>query len=209
MSLTEYNLKDFMNILASKEPAPGGGSASALAGAMGAALASMVANLTVGKEKYVEQEPLMQKIIQEADAIQKEFIKLIDLDTEAFNKVGAVFKMPKNSEEEKKKRQDAMQNALKDATITPLTIMEKALLSLRLIDEALGKTNPSAESDFGVGALCLKAAMQGGWLNVKINLGSIKEQEFVAKYTKEGEGILSEGLFLADKIYLRVLKSLS
>lgn len=209
MSLIEYNLKDFMNILASKEPAPGGGSASALAGAMGAALASMVANLTIGKERYVNQEPLMQKIIQEAGILQKEFIELIDLDTEAFNQVGAVFKMPKDTEEEKKTRQDAMQSALENATITPLAIMEKALQSLQLIDEALGKTNPSAESDFGVGALCLKAAMQGGWLNMKINLGCIKDREFVVKYTRKGQCILVDGIALADKIYLQVLESLN
>ncbi|RNC28503.1 MAG: Methenyltetrahydrofolate cyclohydrolase [Candidatus Dichloromethanomonas elyunquensis] len=209
MSLTEYNLKEFISILASKEPAPGGGSASALAGAVGAALALMVANLTLGKEQYIHQEPLMQKIIWEAGNLQKEFIELIDLDTEAFNQVGAVFEMPKDSAEEKKKRQAAMQSALKYATMTPLAIMEKALMSLRLIDEALGKTNPSAESDFGVGALCLKAAMQGGWLNMKINLGCIKDQEFVIKYTREGESILVEGLSLADKIYRQVLESLN
>lgn len=208
MVLSDLTINEFIDSLASKEPAPGGGSASALAGAAGTALVLMVANLTAGKEKFKDQELLMEEILREAGNIRQEMIALIDRDTEAFNKVAAVFKMPKDTAEEKEKRQQAMQEALKAAAIVPYGIMEKALEALYIVKKALGHTNPAAASDLGVSALCLKTALQGAWLNVKINLAGIKDSEFTAKYGQDGERILAQGVSLADSIYQEVLKTL-
>lgn len=208
MLLSEYNIKDFISILASKEPAPGGGAASALVGAVGNALSSMVANLTLGKQKFQGKESLMQEILREGGELQKTLISLIDKDTEAFNQVAGVFKMPKDTEEQKAVRSKAMQKALKEATLVPFSIMEKSVSALRLHEKALGNSNPAAVSDLGVGALCLKTALQGGWLNVKINLNSIKDTDFVREYESKGQKLLDEGMKLADRIFQQVLENL-
>lgn len=209
MKLVEKNIQEFIEILASKEPAPGGGSASALCGAVGTSLLTMVANLTHGKEKFKDEEPLMKSILTDADLIIKEFLYLVDQDTEAFQKVSAVFSMPKDSDEEKTKRREAMQNALKYASIVPLNMMVKAVEALKLLDKAVGHSNPSAISDLGVGAIALKTALQGAWLNVKINLSSIKDGEYVNDMAKKGEKLLNDGNMIADKVYETVLESLT
>ncbi len=206
--MVNSSIKKFLNILASEEPAPGGGAASALVGAVGTALLSMVANLTVGKQKFKVSEHLMKELLEEASKLQEELTRLISEDAEAFNKVAEVFKMPKNTEEEKAKRKQKMQEALKFATQVPFNIMEKTVEALRLHEKSLGHTNPSAISDTGVGVLCLKAALKGAWLNVKINLNSITDKEFVQNQDKESQKLLNEGISIADKVYEAVLQSL-
>ncbi len=208
MLLSEMQINKFMEVLASPEPAPGGGSASALAGAVGTALGAMVASLTAGKEKYREHDALMQEILSQAKILVTEFSNLIDKDTAAFNKVADVFKMAKETEEDKVKRKAALEEALKDATMVPFCMMEKALESLRLLEKALGKSNTNAVSDLGVGALNLKTALLGAWLNVLINLSGIKDAAFVSKYRQKGERILTEAAALADNVYEEVEKSL-
>lgn len=206
--MVNSSIKKFLNILASEEPAPGGGAASALVGAVGTALLSMVANLTVGKQKFKASEHLMKELLEEASKLQEELTRLISEDAEAFNKVAEVFKMPKNTEEEKANRKQKMQEALKFATQVPFNIMEKTVEALRLHEKSLGHTNPSAISDTGVGVLCLKAALKGAWLNVKINLNSITDKEFVQNQDKESQKLLNEGISIADKVYEAVLQSL-
>lgn len=208
MKLTELKTKEFVEMLASEAPAPGGGSASALFGALGTALVSMVANLTTGKEKYADHEELMQEVLKETNALIRSFNDLIEKDTEVYNAVGAVLSMPKSTDEEKALRKEAMQNALKDATIVPYQMMEEAAKTLVVLKKALGNSNPNAVSDLGVGALGLKAAMQGAWLNVKINLGSIKDEAFVAEYAAKGEKLLEENIQLADDLYKAVEEQL-
>ncbi|TYP52433.1 cyclodeaminase/cyclohydrolase family protein [Thermosediminibacter litoriperuensis] len=206
MTLSEFNIKDFVSILASKEPAPGGGSASALVGAVGSALSSMVANLTLGKEKYKDKEPLMLEILKEGKELQDSLISMIDKDTGAFNRVAEVFKMPKDTEEQKAARSEAMQKALKEATLVPFTVMEMCMFALELHNKALGNSNTSAVSDLGVGALCLKTALQGAWLNVKINLNGIKDAGFAAEIEARARKMLEEGTKIADNIYRKVLE---
>ncbi|MGB9857405.1 MAG: cyclodeaminase/cyclohydrolase family protein [Dictyoglomaceae bacterium] len=204
MPIVNRTVEEFIMLLASKEPAPGGGSASALLGAIGSALSSMVANLTIGKEKFKEQEPLLEEILKESENLQKEFLSLIEEDTNAFNKVSRVYKMPKDTEEQKDVRNETLERALKDATLVPLSIMEKSLSALKLLEKSIGNTNPNAISDIGVSALCLKSALQGGWLNIIINLKSIKDEDFVRDITKKAEALLSEGIKIADYIYSQV-----
>lgn len=208
MKLTELTTKEFVSTLASDAPAPGGGSASALFGALGTALVSMVANLTVGKEKYAAHEALMQEILKETETLMASFNELIDKDTEVYNAVGAVLTMPKTTDEEKAQRKEAMQQALKEATIVPYRMMEESAKVLTVLQKAMGHSNPNAVSDLGVGALGLKAAMQGAWLNVKINLGSIKDEAFVSEYRAKGEQLLADNLALADSLYQEVEKQL-
>lgn len=208
MKLTEMRVRAFCELMASDAPAPGGGSASALAGAMGIGLAEMVANLTVGKKKYAEFEENAAEMRDKAAKLCDEMIVSVDKDTEAFDGVSAVFAMPKDTDEEKAARKEAMQKALKEATLAPYSVMELCIESLKVVEKGLGKTNTSAASDLGVAALNLKSAVQGAWLNVLINLGGIKDEAFVAEYKAKGETILSEALPLADKIYNSVLESL-
>jgi len=208
MMLSDYEVKRFIDVLAANTPAPGGGAVSALAGALGSALLTMVANLTVGKKKYKAEEPLMREILNEVGDLQESLVSLIDRDTEAFNKVADVFKMPKNTKEEKMKKRTAMDEALKYATLVPFTVMEKSVAVLRLFEKSLGHTNRSAASDVGVGALCLKTALHGAWLNVKINLSGIKDNVFVEEYEKKSKDLLDEGTVLADKVYRAIVEGM-
>jgi len=187
MKLTNMNLSEFNIALASKEPAPGGGSASAMAGAMGISLATMVANLTIGKKKYAEFDGLMEEIIAESATLQRKLTEAIDRDTEAYNGVSAVFSMPKETDEEKVTRANAMQDALKSASLVPLEVMELCDASLGLVEKMLGKSNTNCASDFGVAALNLGSAAMGAWMNVLINLGGIKDEEFASKVRTGGE----------------------
>ncbi|MDR0511520.1 MAG: cyclodeaminase/cyclohydrolase family protein [Treponema sp.] len=205
MKLANKTIIDFTEVLASSEPAPGGGSTAALEGALAASLVEMVTGLTIGKKKYAEHDDLMKEIGLQAAKLRAELTDVIDRDTEAFNGVSAVFAMPKETDEEKSLRSDAMQQALKACTLTPFEMMQCALAVLELAEKMLGKFNSSAASDLGVAALSAKAAAQGAWLNILINIGGIKDEAFTGKYRGGGEAILAKALPLADKIYAHVL----
>lgn len=199
--LIDLDVKKYMENLASNLPAPGGGSASALAGAQGISLVMMVAELTVGKEKYRDWEAYCQKAISDGTVIQTNFLKAIDDDTDAYNKVGAAFKLPKNTDEEKAARSRAIQDAIVLATRVPLRTMEISLEALKVAKSLIGKSNPNCSSDIGVGALNLKSALMGAWLNVKINLPGIKDEALRNELFKKGQSMLEEGNKIADKCY--------
>ena len=208
MKLAELTTAGFTDLLASDAPAPGGGSAAALEGALGAALTAMVCSLTVGKKKYAEHEELARSVQAKANELRTRFVDVMDRDTEAFNVVSAAFGMPKATDEEKAARSAAIQKGLEGCTATPFEMMELATAALELTGSLLGKTNDSAASDLGVSALSLKAAIQGAWLNVLINIGSLKNKELAEDYRKKGEEMLAKALPLADQIYDTVVKSL-
>ncbi|MBQ4425346.1 MAG: cyclodeaminase/cyclohydrolase family protein [Lachnospiraceae bacterium] len=208
MELKKYPLDEFCGIMGSDAPAPGGGSAAALAGAVGAALCSMVAALTVGKPKYAEFEDLAERCGKKAQALQWELLDAIDKDCAAFNGFKAAMALPKNTDEEKAVRTAAMQAALRICTESPLSIMELSRNALYLTSALIGRSNASASSDLGVSALMLKAALQGAWLNVLINIGSLKDPELADEYRARGEAILEEALPTADEIYQTVASSL-
>ena len=206
MKLADRTINGFTELLASSEPAPGGGSTAALEGALAAALVEMVCGLTIGRKKYAEHDELMKQIGADAAKLRLQFTDIIDRDTEAFNGVSAVFAMPKESDEEKSARSAAMQEALKACTLTPFEMMQCALAILELTEKMLGKFNTSAASDLGVAALSAKAAVQGAWLNILINVSGIKDEAFAGKYRSEAEAIIKKALPLADKIYAHVLE---
>lgn len=209
MKLVDLTLTGFADELASSSPAPGGGSTAALEGALGAALIHMVGAFTSGKAKYAEFQPFIDELLAESDRLQKTFLDVIDRDTEAFNNVTAVFAMPKETDADKTVRKEAMQNALKACTKTPFEMMELALAAAELAQKAVGKTNPNTASDFGVGALSLKASVQGAWLNILINVSGIEDKAFVEQYKGGGEKILAQVCALCDEIYEGVVKSLA
>ena len=208
MKLVEMNVSEFVDLMASAEPAPGGGSASALNGALGAGLASMVCALTVGKKKYAEYEAEAIAAQQKAAALKDRFVDIIDRDTEAFNAVSAVFAMPRGTDEEKAARKVAMQAALKGCTISPFEMMELACEALELVRSLVGRSNASAASDLGCAALNLRSAIQGAWLNVCINVGGISDEAFAQEYRSKGEALLEKALPMADAVYQEILASL-
>ena len=208
MKLAELKTSEFVDLLASDAPAPGGGSAAALEGALGAALTAMVCGLTVGKKKYAEYQELAEEAQKKATDLKARFVDVMDRDTEAFNVVSAAFGMPKATDEEKAARSAAIQKGLEGCTKTPFEMMELAVETLELTASILGKSNDSAASDLGVSALSLRAAIQGAWLNVLINIGSLKNKELAEDYRKKGEALLAKALPLADEIYDTVVKSM-
>jgi len=202
--LRENTLEEFTGILASDVPAPGGGSVAALNGALAAALIHMVGGLTSGKEKYKEFHAEMRKIMSDAKNLQDKLLMGVDEDTEAYNKVSAVFSMPKETPEDKAARSSAMQAALKAAALTPLENLRAAHGCLVLADRAYGKINTSCMSDYGSGVLCAMAAVRASWLNVKINLSGIKDEEFSKQTGGEAKKLLAEAERLAEDLYRKL-----
>ena len=206
MKLVEMTVSQFADVMASDAPAPGGGSASALCGAIGSGLAAMVCALTVGKKKYVEFEDLAKETEGKALALKDKFVAIIDTDTEAFNAVSAVFTMPKDTDEQKAARKAAMLEALKGCTISPYQMMELAAEALELVSSLVGKSNATAASDLGCAALNLKSAIQGAWLNVCININGMADQAFADEYRAKGQALLDKALPMADAAYQAILE---
>lgn len=179
MKLTDYTIKQFEDELASSSPAPGGGSAAALCGATGAALASMVANLTLGREKFKDAEEAMREVLSRADALRGEFLALAEEDTTAFNAYMAAAKLPKATEEEKAARGLALERAAAGAADVPLRTLEACAALAELAKEAADFGNPNVLSDAGVAALLALAAAKSAAFNVRVNLPGIKDAPLV------------------------------
>jgi formiminotetrahydrofolate cyclodeaminase len=177
--LSSLSVTDLLNEIASNSPAPGGGSVSALAASLGAALTSMVCRLTIGKKKYIDVQSEIEKVLKRSEDLRVQFISLIDEDTEAFNKVMAAYGLLKETEEQKVKRTAEIQSALKTATLVPLKLMELCREAMELVRIVVEKGNQNSISDASVAALMLQAGCEGAALNVKINLGSISDTDFV------------------------------
>lgn len=205
MKLAEMTVTQFADVLASDAPAPGGGSVAALEGALGAALTAMVCTLTEGKKQYADHRDFVLEVQAKASALQAKFIDVMDRDTEAFMVVSRAFSMPKATDEEKTARSAAIQKGLVGCTETPFEMMNLAAEAIALTESLLGRFNESAASDLGVAALSLRAAVQGAWLNVLINIGSLKDKELAERYRVEGEELVKTVLIGADRVYEKVL----
>ncbi|HHW54637.1 MAG: cyclodeaminase/cyclohydrolase family protein [bacterium] len=201
--LRKDTVEQYTARLASGAPIPGGGSASALVAALGMALGSMVANLTVKKVEG-EEAAAIKDILEEGEILQEKLLELVDADAEAFSGVSRVFKMPRETEEEKAARREAMQKALKEAAVVPMEAARLCLKALHLQERLLELGTPHAISDVGVGALFLGAALRGAYLNVQINLNGIKDEEHNARLEGELLALLAEGEKLAEEIYRQV-----
>jgi glutamate formiminotransferase / formiminotetrahydrofolate cyclodeaminase len=177
-SLLKMNLREFCNETLSDSPAPGGGSVAALMGALGASLGGMVANLSAGKRGWEDKLEYFSDWAVKAQKLKDELLALVDEDTAAFNKVMDAFGLPKGSDDEKKARGAAIESATKYAAEIPLKVMETASKSYELLAEMAGKGNPNSISDVGVGICATRACVDGAALNVRINLGQLKDEKF-------------------------------
>lgn len=178
--LVDKSVRDFVTELASDSAAPGGGSAAALAGALGAALTTMVCNLSLDEEKFQAVLPEIQAIRLEAFALQEKLTTAVDEDAQAFNAVMNAYKLPKSNDEEKEARLATIQQSMKQAALLPLGVAVDCLEALKLAARILPLGNPNAASDAAVSGLMAYAAVQGALFNVKINLGFIKDADFCA-----------------------------
>ena len=176
---SDSTVKNYLNELASKKPIPGGGSASALVGAIGASLISKVANFTIGKEKYKNVEKEMKTILGHSEKLRESFNKLCSKDAEAYKKLSDVFKSPKTKE-----RKNKIQDALKEAMTVPLEVCKNAHECMKLCMPLAERGNTNLITDVGDAALMLTCAFQSALLNVEINLRSIEDKEFVLGTTK-------------------------
>lgn len=189
MALSKLTVEDFIAQLASDSPAPGGGSASALAGAMAAAMVEMACNLTVGREKFRDVEEELKVVLDRARALRETLLAAVDEDTEAYNAVSAAYKLPRATEAEKSERTSAIQAALKQATEVPLHVAQAAMETGHLAMIAVQKSNPNVASDARVARLLADAAREGAVANVEINLGSISDGAFVSHIKDELDGL--------------------
>ena len=188
--LIDKKIQNFLDELASNSPTPGGGSVAALAGALGAALISMVGNLTIGKKKYEDVEEDIKKIISSSEKLRYELSQLIEDDVTAFNNFMATYKMPKETEDEKKIRAEKIQESLIEAAKVPLIVAYKCLDILSLSKEVAEKGNINVVSDAGVAVLMAEAALESAILNVKINLRMIKDEKVRAELSSSIKEIL-------------------
>jgi glutamate formiminotransferase / formiminotetrahydrofolate cyclodeaminase len=188
--LADLSLKAFMNLTASESPAPGGGSVSAYIGSLGAALGTMVANLSSHKRGWDDRWKEFSDIAEKGKIIQNSLLKLVDEDTDAFNKILEAFSLPRKTEEEKLIRNTAVQVATKNAMLIPFRVMETASEGFEIVRKMVDTGNPSSVSDAGVGALALGACIKGAFMNVRINGSGLNDKDFVKKIILSGEEII-------------------
>lgn len=208
MKLTDKPVTNFLDELASSAPAPGGGSVAALSGALGAALVSMVCNLTLGKKAYAGVQDDIGDLLAQSEALRAKLTGLLEEDVKAYTGYSKAAKMPRATDDEKAERAVAMLAALKVATDVPLSIAETAVEVMDLCQPAADKGNKWAVSDAGVAVLMAEAALRSAALNVLINLGTLKDQEFVADRRARLDALLEGKGIMRDEIYDDVVSRL-
>lgn len=201
--MKEMTLVEFAKQTASNSPVPGGGSIAALAGALSAALAQMVAELTVNKKGYEDAEEKMKELASKAEIIREKLLDDIKRDSESFNKYMEALKLPKETDEEKKLRSNMMQEGLKEAAIVPFEVASLAYEIMPLADEAVVSGNKNAVTDGLVSAMMARTAVLSALLNTRINLGSIKDQEFVKEYSEKVEKLEKQAIEFEKNILVK------
>ena len=206
-NLTELKSTDFLTALASSAPAPGGGGGAAMAGALAAALASMVANLTIGKEKFAPQEPEVKELLDEAEEVRQSLLALVEDDAAVFNSFMACYKLPKATEAEKAARTAAIRSAAKQAAEVPLAIARASYRALMLAERLVCIGNPGVITDGACSAILARAALRCAEYNVRINLGLTKDEEYnhgvqaeLNNLLKNAEELEAGALALTDKV---------
>jgi formiminotetrahydrofolate cyclodeaminase len=207
-ALVDKSLTAFMEETASESPAPGGGSVSAYMGAMGAALTTMVANLSSHKRGWDERWEEFSDWADKGKAIQERLLHLVDEDTRAFNGIMSAFGLPKKSAEEKEVRKAAIEAATLHAIRVPFEVIKVAFAGFEVAEAMVEKGNPNSISDAGVGALALLACMEGAWLNVKINASDLSEHPEVLKILSAGKDLLKNGRQAKEQILESVNKAI-
>lgn len=202
------SIEEFIEVLSSKEPVPGGGGASAFAASMGTALASMVGNLTLGKKKYIDVQEDIKILQEKTKVLTDELMNLIDEDAKVFLPLSKAYSLPSTTEEEKIYKEQVMEEALNIASSVPVKIMEKSHQMLLLLDEYADKGSKIAISDVAVSAVMLKAAISGASVNVYINTKMMKDRTVADKLNSYCDELIKKGTKLADEIFERVEKKL-
>jgi len=183
MKLQDLLLKEFLEKTAAKEPVPGGGSSAALNAAMATALTEMVANLTIGRKKYADADERMREIAAVMSAQRSRFLEDIDRDAEAYRQVMEAYRLPKETEKEQQLRDATIQEATKEAALIPMEVAESAFSLLETMRETLQRGNPNAATDGLVGMMNCRTAILSALLNVRVNLGGIRDEKFVEEMT--------------------------
>jgi len=204
MGYLQEPLKIYSDALASGQPTPGGGSGAALVGALGSALNSMVANFTVGREKYADVEADVQRLLAKSEELRAQLERLTQADTEAYGEVAAAQKLPRETDEQKAARTAALQEALKAAAAVPLEAAEAARNVLAVAAELVDIGNPNLITDVGVAAKFAVAAMECAALNVEINLAYIKDEQYNAAAREKLARMLGDGKTLGDGVWTKV-----
>ena len=200
MKLVELLTQEFVEKVASEAPAPGGGSVSALAGALAAALCAMVARLTLGKEKYRDTWQEMEQVRDSADALMRRLLELVDEDTAAYNQVLSALKLPRDTEAQRSARQAAIRSAAQKATAVPMDTLRNVTGLLDLAEAAVEKGNPNCLSDAGVAAHLIRAAASGAAYNVRINLSGLDDQAIATQMKLETTELLSRVMSAVAKL---------
>lgn len=202
--LVSMNLVDFANETASESPAPGGGSISAYMAALGVSLATMVANLSAHKPGWDERWEEFSHWAVKGEALKNDLLKLVDEDTAAFNKIMTAFSLPKGTEEEKKSRTQAIQDATKYAIEVPFKVMELSFAAMEICKAMCADGNPNSVTDAGVGALCARSAVMGAFLNVRINASGLSDKAYTAAMIEKGK-IIEQKTLEAESAILKIV----
>lgn len=202
--IRKQQIGEWTDTLASRAPVPGGGGASALGGALGAALGQMVANLTVGKKRYADVEEEMQQSLAELGRLQEELLELADQDAQVFAPLAQAYSMPTDTPQQRDEKEQVMEERLLAASLVPLNMMEKASRVLEILEELEAKGSRMAISDVGVAVQFTRTALTGAVMNVYINTKSMKNREKAQELNQKADRLLGEGTQKADGIYDRV-----
>ena len=208
-NMADLKVRDFTGELYSKAAVPGGGGAAALVGALGCALGGMVGNLTAGKKKYAQYESDIQRLLEETKALQDSLLGMIDRDAENFRPLAKAYSMPTGTDQERAAKAEALEVCTRKAVLVPIEICEAAFKGIALQEGLSVKGSALALSDVGVGAVCLKAALQGGWLNIVINISGYRGSGWADEIDSRIRPMVEEGSILADRIYAQVEQKLS
>ena len=206
--MAEQNLQEFLKVLSSKAAVPGGGGACAYVAAAGMALGAMVANLTTGKKKYAQYQEEIEELLSKTEQLSKELMTYMDKDAESFEPLSKAYGLPKDTKEQQEYKDVVMEKALKEASLTPVALMEKILEALKILERLSVVGSRLAISDVGAGVQLCKAALNGASLNVFINTKLMKDTETAEELNTRTDALLIEGNELADRIYEEVVDAI-
>ena len=206
--MAEQNMQEFIKVLSSKAAVPGGGGACVYVAAAGMALGAMVANLTTGKKKYAQYQEEIEELLSKTEQLSKELMTYMDKDAESFEPLSKAYGLPKDTKEQQEYKDVVMEKALKEASLTPVALMEKILDALKILERLSVVGSRLAISDVGAGVQLCKAALNGASLNVFINTKLMKDTETAEELNTRTDALLIEGNELADRIYEEVVDAI-
>lgn len=208
MKLADMQVESYLKLVASDAPAPGGGSASALCGAQGIGLVAMVARLTLGKKKFTEFHEICGRVAKEAEAVCDKLTGQIDTDTEAYGRIADAFRLPKDTEQQKTVRRQAISDATLYATEVPLETMCLGLQGLECAQKLIGNYNVNCASDVGCGVYGMISCVKGAWLNVLINVDGISDEGKAGELREKGAAIMERAEEIAEALDKEVKKAI-